>query len=97
MVSLFIPAPVIAKLKLKLGVTRQEVSECFENRDGAFLIDDREAHRRNPPTLWFVAETRKRRLLKVVFQTRNGKCHILTAYDANHDEIRIYETKSKKN
>ncbi|MQA23789.1 ADP-ribosyl-(dinitrogen reductase) hydrolase [Rugamonas sp. FT103W] len=91
------PSAVGAKLKLKHGVARQEVFECFENRDGAFLIDDREAHRRNPPTLWFVAETRNRRLLKVVFQNRNGKFHLLTAYEANHDEIRIYETKSKEN
>ncbi|MCP2009817.1 uncharacterized DUF497 family protein [Duganella sp. HSC-15S17] len=59
------------------------------------LTDEREDHKRNPPTLWFVAETRKGRLLKVVFQMRDGNCHIITAYEANKDEIRIYETKGK--
>ncbi|GJI93198.1 hypothetical protein RugamoR1_63610 [Rugamonas sp. R1(2021)] len=97
MQSLFIPASVIAKLKLKHGVSRQEVLECFENRSGAFLTDDREEHRRNPPTLWFVAETRKRRRLKVVFQSRSVKSYIITAYEANPDEVRIYEKYSQKN
>lgn len=59
------------------------------------LIDDREDHRRNPPTLWFIAETNKGRLLKIVFQNRDANCHIITAYEPNQDEIRIYERKSK--
>lgn len=95
MISIIISATVSSKLLYKHNVTREEISECFDNRCGDLLIDDREDHRRNPPTLWFVAETRKGRLLKVVFQVRDGNCHIITAYEANSTEIRIYETKAK--
>lgn len=95
MISIIISATISTKLQHKHGVMREEISECFDNRCGIFLVDDREDHKRNPPTLWFVAETRKGRLLKVVFQIRDGNCHIITAYDPNADEIRIYENKGK--
>jgi hypothetical protein len=61
----------------------------------SFLIDDRATHRRVPPTLWFVAETTERRLLKVVCQMRDGYCHIITAYEPNAEEIRLYERHGK--
>lgn len=95
MISIIISATISTKLQHKHNVTREEVSECFANRCGVFLADEREDHKRHPPTLWFVAETRKGRLLKVVFQVRDSNCHIITAYEANADEIRIYENKAK--
>jgi uncharacterized DUF497 family protein len=83
------------KLLKKHGVTPEEVSQCFANREGGFLEDTREEHRTDPPTQWFVSETDRRRKLKVVFiarQTRDGpRIFIRTAYPANADEIRIYE------
>jgi len=82
---------VAEKLLQKHNVTQDEISACFENRLGKVLIDDRAFHRRNPPTLWFIAETTSRRLLKVVFQIRKGSSHIITAYEPNVDEMRIYE------
>lgn len=95
MQSIVISAATVEKLQRKHGVTRLEIMECFENRDGGFLIDAREQHRRNPPTLWFLAETRKRRLLKIVFQMRKGIFRIITAYEPNPAEIHIYENKGK--
>jgi len=63
--------------------------------DGRFLEDSREAHRSDPPTLWFVAETDLGRRLKVCFILRpedrgTAAVVIKTAYDANDHEIRIY-------
>lgn len=87
------------KLAKKHGVTPDEIRQCFENRDGGFLEDTREQHRTDPPTQWFVAETNKRRKLKIAFiarQTRDGlRIFIRTAYPANSDEIRIYERLGK--
>lgn len=95
MASIIISETVSSKLEQKHNVTREEVSQCFDNRCGMLLIDEREKHRRNPPTLWFVAETRVGRLLKIVFQVRDGNMHLITAYEPNETEIRIYEAKGK--
>ena len=91
MMDIKISAAVGSKLLYKHGVLELEVAECFENWEGNFLIDDREQHRRYPPTLWFIAETAKKRLLKVVFQQRGESSHVITVYEPNSDEIRIYE------
>jgi hypothetical protein len=86
---------VADKLAHKHGVTRDEVCQCFVNRDGGFLEDTREQHRTDPPTQWFVAETNQRRKLKIVFIQRTfgdqRRVDIRTAYDANPTEIAIYE------
>lgn len=93
--SIVISTAVRAKLKQKHDVTRLEVRECFDNRCGVLLIDDREEHRRDPPTLWFIADTNVGRSLKVVFQVRDGDMHVITAYEANDIEMKIYEKKGK--
>ena len=79
------------KLRDKHQVEPKEVLQCFENCDGQYLIDTREDHKTDPQTMWFVAETNKRRLLKVCFMQIDGVVTIKTAYDANSDEIRIYK------
>jgi len=86
---------VAAKLAEKHGVTADDVRQCFENRDGGFLEDDREQHRTDPPTQWFIGETNQRRKVKVVFiqrQTASGvRIDIRSAFPPNEEEIRIYE------
>jgi hypothetical protein len=86
---------VAAKLNEKHGVTPDEVRQCLENRGGGFLEDNREEHRTDPPTQWFIGETNRGRKLKVVFiqrQTPTGlRVDIRTAYPPNDTEIRIYE------
>lgn len=75
----------------KHSVTRREVEQCFENRCGNFLYDNRENNKTDPPTEWFVAETNSGRRLKIVFVPKDGKIFLKTAYDANPEEVRIYE------
>lgn len=86
---------IVEKLRVKHGVTRREVEQCFENRVGTFLEDTREDHQSDPPTLWFVAPTNCDRLLKVVFMFADGNVRIKTAYEAEPEAIRIYEKLGK--
>lgn len=78
------------KLATKHKVTTEEVSQCFSTRDAGFLVDDREDHKTDPPTLWFVSETFWGRKLKVVFFMTEQEVVIKTCYQANPDEIAIY-------
>jgi uncharacterized DUF497 family protein len=76
----------------KHQVNMREVEMCFENRDGATLIDTREDHRTDPPTQWFIAETNQGRMLIVCFVLKAGVCPLKTAYEPNAEECRIYKT-----
>ncbi|MCG9026737.1 DUF4258 domain-containing protein [Laribacter hongkongensis] len=89
--NLYISDAVQKKLNEKHGgVTRKEIEECFYNREGHILNDDREEHRSDPPTCWFISETNKGRLLKVVFINQEGCLRIRTAYEPNATELAIY-------
>jgi hypothetical protein len=88
------------KLEEKHGVSEDEIRQCFANVEGGFIRDTREEHQTDPPSHWFVAETNRRRKLKVVFVARKVlavdgnetvQIEIKTAYDANGEEISIYE------
>lgn len=81
------------KLRIKHNLTAplSEITQAFANRTGNFLKDNREQHKTEPPTLWFIAETDFGRKLKVCFIEKEGKIFIRTAYYANNQEIRIYE------
>src|SRR5580658_8504515 len=88
------------KLEEKHGVSEDEIRQCFANVEGEFLRDTREEHQTDPPSWWYVANTNRRRKLKVVFlaravQTPDGKevtqVEVKTAYEANADEIEIYD------
>jgi len=93
--TLIICPNILEKLKNKHQVSRREVEQCFENRCGVYLEDTREDHQTDPPTLWFVAETNHKRLLKVVFLVLDGNVHIKSAYEANSIEVAIYEDLGK--
>lgn len=90
-------------LKHNINEPESEICEAFQNREGLYLIDTREKHRTDPPTKWFISETDKGRLLKVVFvqkinkETQKTEIHIKTAYEPNEDEIRIYRMCGLKN
>jgi hypothetical protein len=84
------------KVRLKLSgktppVAEEEIEQCFANRSGIYLEDSREAHKSDPPTKWFIAETDRGRKLKVVFIQRGDDTFIRTAYSPNRQELRIYE------
>ncbi len=91
MKNLIISEPILEKLDEKHGVCRREVEQCFENLDGPLLIDDREDHKSDPPTLWFLARTNRNRLLKVVYIQRGQRIFLRTCYEPNETEISIYE------
>lgn len=74
---------IAAKLKEKHKVSIREVEQCFENREGPLLEDDRSEHKTEPPTQWFVASTNQGRLLKVIFVRDDGEVYVKSAYDAN--------------
>ncbi len=89
--NLIIAPAILEKLaKKEPPVTRREVEQCFENRDGGLLIDTRERHKTDPPTQWFVAQTNCNRYLKIVFIQENGSVYLKSAFDPNQDEMRIY-------
>jgi len=89
--NIIISSEILEKLRTKHNVEPREVEQCFENLIGLFLEDDREDHRTDPPTLWFIAPTNKERLLKVVFIFIDGNAHIKSAFEPNGEEISIYE------
>jgi uncharacterized DUF497 family protein len=95
MPSIIISSRINVKLDSKHTVEKEDIEQCFDNRCGFNLIDDREEHRTDPPTLWFIAQTRTGRLLKIVFIYKDGNCHVKSAYEPNEIEIEIYENEGK--
>ena len=67
MQNIIISPTIKEKLWNKHAVTPAEVYQCFENQCGSNLIDDRENHRTDPETLWFISTTNNDRLLKIIF------------------------------
>lgn len=90
-----ISSKVLDKLAQKHKVERREVEQCFENKCGLYLMDDREDHKSDPPTLWFVAPTNSGRLLKVIFIYRDGHLDLRSAYDADADAQALYDRKAR--
>lgn len=71
-------------------VTRREVEQCFHNRLMGLLEDTRVTNKTIPPTLWFIAPTNKKRLLKIVYVQDGSDIYLKTAYDPNPVELQIY-------
>ena len=90
MKNLRISADVEDKLKNKHSVTRSEVEQCFSNRFGRLLMDDRAKHKTNPPTLWFLAPTNKGRTLKIVYIQDGLHVNLRSAFEPNTVEVDIY-------
>jgi uncharacterized DUF497 family protein len=81
---------ILEKLARKHNVKKEEVDQCFANRNGKYLRDPRAEHQTNPPTQWFIAETDFGRRLKVVFIRNGSDVDIKSAFDPNQEELRIY-------
>ncbi len=98
--SLFVNIKISNRVSEKLAskvhpVTLEEIEQCFANRTSQYLKDNREQHRSDPPTLWFISETDYGRKLKVVFINKQGILEIRSAYDPNQTEFKIYSKYSK--
>lgn len=90
MQNLKISESVLRKLHDEHGVTRTEVEQCFLNRLGKLLVDNRAFRKTTPPTLWFIACTNKARNLKIVYIQDGETVELKTAYEPNEEESRIY-------
>lgn len=95
MIPLILSPRVREKLETKHQVKEQEVRECFLNYVGEYLLDEDEKHVTDPPTLWFIGETYRGRLLKIIFVCRDGNIYLKSAFDANEKSQRIYTEKTK--
>ena len=95
MLNLVITPSIKHKLEVRHGVTELEVRQCFLNLCGTYLVDDREDHRTDPPTLWFVAETDRGRKLKIIFVPVDGNIMLKSAYDASPEVQGIYDRHGK--
>ncbi|MBG6078705.1 hypothetical protein [Rubrivivax gelatinosus] len=91
--KLFINPGIRTKLAMKHRVTEEEILQCFANRCGPMLIDDREEHRTSPPTQWFIAETDYGRKVKVCFVLDNGIVEIKTAFTPSAEALAFYQRK----
>jgi hypothetical protein len=88
--NLVISPAIEGKLILKHQITRQDVEQCFLNRNRSYLIDNRINHQTEPATEWFIADTDRAILRKVVFIFNEGLIYIKSAFPPNSTEIRIY-------
>lgn len=91
MKNLIVSAGVLVKLRDKHNVTVREIEQCFENKCGLYLEDDREDNRTDPATLAFISPTNLGRLLKVVFIFLDGNVHIKSAFEPDADDIAFYD------
>ena len=88
--AIVISPQICAKLAGKHHVTPEEIDQCFANRNGKIILDTREEHASDSPTLWFIAETHYGRKLKIVFVYENGNNYIRTAYPPSDATIQNY-------
>lgn len=88
---LYLSPSVREKLK-KRNITEAQLYQCFANREGHYLVDDREEHRTVPQTKWFVASTDYGIRLKIcfVYDAATTIVDIKTAYLATDEVARIY-------
>jgi hypothetical protein len=88
--NLKISPDIQRKLSFKHSVTRLEVEKCFVNRSGRLLMDTREKHKTDPPTLWFLALTNQSRILKILYIQIGSTIYLKSAFSPNETEIEIY-------
>ena len=73
-------------------ITRKEVEECFDNHCGRYALDHRPQHldSQGNPCPWFVAETNRRRRLKIMFVQENGNIYLKSAYPATQSVVDLF-------
>lgn len=92
-IKLHMTEAVRQKLKEKHGISEEQVKACFLNRDRGYLFDEREEHKTDPPTRWFIAEDDSGKLIKVcfIYFPQDKAFDIKTAYPPDEKEIDIYK------
>lgn len=90
-IEIIISEKIKKKLSDRHKVSRGEIEQCFYNRQGPLLTDTREDHQTSHPTQWFVGETDRGRLLKVIFVLQDCKIYLKSAYNATDKVIQLYK------
>lgn len=90
--ALIVSPKIVRKINDKHNVTKDEVEQCFMNRAGPYLTDEREQHttRTGAPTLWFVGETDTGRPLKIVFVLEHPNVYLRTAFQPTEKQKQDY-------
>ncbi|PRC94669.1 ADP-ribosyl-(dinitrogen reductase) hydrolase [Solimicrobium silvestre] len=88
--TLIIDPPIRVKLREKHQVSEVEVRECIRNTSGKYLMDDREEHKTNPPTYWFLSETDNGRMLKIVFMLKGSDMILKSAFEPRPSDIKTF-------
>ena len=88
--ALVVSPKIRDKLASKHQVSVDEVRQAFADRPDYVVLDEREEHASDPPTVWFLACTDSGRLLKVVYVQRGSDIYLRTAYPPNPDEVRLF-------
>ncbi len=88
--NLVVSPRIKSKLSTKHQVTVDQIEQCFLNREGVYLVDERDEHQSDAQTLWFVAETDTGRPLKIVFVSEHGNIYVRTAFQPNNKQAKLY-------
>ena len=90
---IIIYSTILDKLKNKHGVSASEVEQVFLNRTGVLAKEMRAKNQGAEDRFWFISPTDKGRELKVVFfiDIDENVPVIITAYEPNNDEVKLYE------
>jgi hypothetical protein len=88
-------APDTLEKITKRGIRVTEVEQCFLNRVYGLCEDTRAEHLTDPVTKWFVAETDKGRVLKIMYVPTKDGAELKSAYEATPEISRIYEKYAK--
>lgn len=75
------------------GISEREISQCFQNREGAFLCASYSEMDVVIESAWFVSYTNKLRKMKVVFSYDGQQVSIISACEADDVTCRIYSSK----
>ncbi len=84
---------ILDKLRVKHGVSADEVELAFLNRAGSLAKEARPHNQGDEDRFWFISTTDKGRELKVVFfiDVDENAPVVITAYEPNDDEVKLYE------
>lgn len=88
--ALIISDQIRDKIFIKHRVSEREIKQCFRYRLGDNLIDNREEHRTDPPTEWFLGKTSAGQVLVIFFINKDGDLHIKTAFSPTEERIEVY-------
>jgi hypothetical protein len=88
--DLFISADVEKKLSEKHGLDRATVEQVWKVYTGITLEDDREQHKTDPATEWFLIRDSSGQILKIVFVLDDdGIAYLKSAYPLTRNTNKV--------